>query len=76
MPRGTNQRKRVLAVMPWDDYETLLETIDIMGDAELMKQIREGIKAIERGEVIPFEELKKELIGEKSKNGPRAARCR
>jgi PHD/YefM family antitoxin component YafN of YafNO toxin-antitoxin module len=35
------------------ELESLLETLEILQDEELMQAIREGFRAIENGETIP-----------------------
>lgn len=44
-----------------DEWESLHETLDILGDKKLMKSIRKGEKEIEEGKGIPWEQAKKEL---------------
>jgi prevent-host-death family protein len=41
------------------DLESLEETLAVLSDPELMKQIREGISAAERGDVVPLDELRR-----------------
>ncbi len=41
--------------------EELTETIEILGDTELMKSIKQSQKDIEEGKLIGFRELLKEL---------------
>lgn len=57
----TRHGKPVLAVIPWDLYETIMETMDIMGDAEMMAALRESIEDIREGNLIPLEQVKAEL---------------
>lgn len=57
----TRRGKPVLAIMPWGLYESLVETLDIMGDEALMASLRQGIKDIEDGKTIPWEQVKKDL---------------
>lgn len=59
----TRRGKRVLAIMPWDDYESILETMEILGDEEAMKAIRQDLKNLKKGKTkgIAWEEVKKEL---------------
>jgi hypothetical protein len=47
--------------MPWELYEALIETLEILGDEELLATLRQGIKEAEAGEGIPWEHAKKEL---------------
>jgi prevent-host-death family protein len=48
----TRRNKEVMAVMSWELYEGLLETIEILADPELMKSIKTGIKEIKSGKTI------------------------
>ena len=57
----TRRDKPVLAIMRWDDYCGLVETLEIMSDEEALKQVRQGIADIEAGRVIPWEEAQKRL---------------
>jgi antitoxin YefM len=57
----TRRGKPVLAILPWELYESLVETIEILGDAELMAALRQSIKDAETGKGIPWEEAKREL---------------
>jgi prevent-host-death family protein len=57
----TRRGKPVLAVMPWELYESLMETLEILGDPEFMAALRQTIKDAEAGKGIPWEEAKREL---------------
>jgi len=57
----TRHGKPVLAILPWELYEAIMETIEIMGDAELMAAFRQGVKDIEEGRVKPLDDVLKEL---------------
>lgn len=57
----TRHGKPVLAIMSWELYETIIETLEIMSDPELMAAIRQSIKEIEEGQTIPWEQVKQEL---------------
>jgi len=57
----TRRGKPVLALMPWDLYETITETLEILGDVELVSELRESIVEYEKGEGIPWEKAKKDL---------------
>ena len=57
----TRHGKPVLAIMTWDLFESLSETIDVLSDSELMDQIRKGMKDIEDGRTRSWEEVKAEL---------------
>lgn len=47
--------------MPWEAYESLMETMEIMGDPELMAQLHDSIRDIDEGRTISWEEAKAEL---------------
>lgn len=57
----TRRGKPVLAIIPWELYESLLETLEIMGDAEFMGHLREGIKQADEGKTRPWKDVKREL---------------
>ncbi len=57
----TRRGKPVLAIMPWELYEAIVETLEIMGDEDLMVALREGIKEVEEGKGIAWEQAQKEL---------------
>ncbi|MHB9112363.1 MAG: type II toxin-antitoxin system Phd/YefM family antitoxin [Thermoleophilia bacterium] len=57
----TKREKPVLAIMPWDLYESIIETLEIMGDVELMDALRQGIKDVEEGRTHTMEEVEREL---------------
>lgn len=57
----TRRGKPVLAVMPWDLYEAVTETLEIMGDKEMMASLQKGIEDVRKGRTYTTEELKKEL---------------
>jgi PHD/YefM family antitoxin component YafN of YafNO toxin-antitoxin module len=57
----TRRGKPVLAVLPWDLYESILETMEILGDEEMMAAIRQGMEDIKAGRVYNWEEFKREL---------------
>lgn len=57
----TRNGKPVMAILPWDLYESLTETIEIMGDPELMARFRAGVDDLRRGRIVSWERAKKEL---------------
>ena len=57
----TRRGKPVLAVLSWDLYESLVETMEIMSDPEMMAAFRQGVKEMEQGKAIPLEQFKREL---------------
>lgn len=57
----TRRGKPVLAVMPWDLYEAIVETLEILGDEDLMAALRQSIKEAMAGETIPWEDVQAEM---------------
>ena len=48
-----------LVVMSFEKYDGLIETLDIMSNPQMVKDIEEGIKDIEEGRIVSWEELRK-----------------
>jgi antitoxin YefM len=48
-------------VMPWDLYESLVETLEVLGDRELMEALRRGLAQADEGDLVPWHEVKGEL---------------
>jgi antitoxin YefM len=57
----TRHGKPVMAILPWELYESIMETLEIMGDAELMAAFRQGVKDMEEGRIKPLDDVLKEL---------------
>lgn len=57
----TRRGKPVLAVLPWALYEAISETLEVLGDQQLMTQLRQSIKDLETNRAIPWEEAQREL---------------
>ena len=57
----TRRGKPVLAMMPWEFYETLLETLEVLGDPELMEALQHSLQEIEAGQAMDWEDAKRTL---------------
>ncbi len=57
----TRRGKPVLAIMPWELYEAIIDTLDILADAELMAALRQGIREAEEGKGLAWEQVKQDL---------------
>ncbi|MFO7872482.1 MAG: ribbon-helix-helix domain-containing protein [Candidatus Undinarchaeales archaeon] len=55
------------------EFESIKETIEVFSDPELVKQIEQGIKEIEKGKGIPLEELMKDVQSNRSSSGKRSS---
>ena len=53
----TRRGRPVMAIMPWELYEALEETLEILGDEALMMQLRESIEEVKKGQLIPWKEI-------------------
>ncbi len=57
----TRRNKEVMAVMSWELYEGLLETLEIVSDAALMKQLKDGIEDVKAGKTYSLREAYERL---------------
>lgn len=64
----TRDGQKIMAILPYPIYKALLgyiesleETLEIMSDPELMEEIRQGVRDIEQGRTVAWEDVKKEL---------------
>ncbi|MBM3942123.1 MAG: type II toxin-antitoxin system Phd/YefM family antitoxin [SAR202 cluster bacterium] len=57
----TQRGKPVMALMAWDLYQSIVETLDILGDPDMMVALRQSIQEATEGKVISWETVKAEL---------------
>lgn len=57
----TRNGRPVAMIVGMDDIEGLEETLEILSDKRLMRKIRAGMAAVEKGDTIPLENVKKRL---------------
>ena len=57
----TRRGKPVLALLPWDVYESIVETLEIMGDEALMAELRRAMREVSAGEAIDWGQALKGL---------------
>ena len=57
----TRRGKPVLAIMTWEDYQSILETLEILSDDEAVEQLRRSIKEVKEGKTIPWKDAKAQL---------------
>lgn len=58
----TRRGKPVLAVMPWELYESIMETLEILGDEEMTAALHNGILEIADGKGAAWEKAKRALV--------------
>ena len=57
----TRRGKPVLAIMPWELYESIMETMEILSDEEQMKALRKSITEAQQGDLVSWDTVKKGL---------------
>jgi len=57
----TRRGKPVALMMSIDDYESLLETIDMLSNSGLVKRIKAAEMEIKKGHLKPLSKIEKEL---------------
>ena len=57
----TRRGKPVLAVMPWELYDSITETLEILSDKGLMKALRKGLQEARKGKTYSIAEVGKKL---------------
>ena len=57
----TKRGRPVALLMAIDDYESILETLDILSDSHLMKRIKKAKADIRAGRVMSLEAIEREL---------------
>lgn len=51
----------VMALMSWDLFDAITETLEIMSDPVVMAELKLAIEQLEQGESRPWEDVKAEL---------------
>lgn len=57
----TNHGKEVFALIRWDTYESIAETLEILSDEESFAELKKGIQQMNNNELIDFDDFKKSL---------------
>ena len=57
----TRRGTPVLAVLPWEIYESMVETMEILGDPEMMAHFRKGVEDAKAGRVYTMKQLEDRL---------------
>ncbi len=53
----TRRREPVMALLSWDLYQSLVETIDVMADEHLTEALRKSLSDIQAGRTLSLEEV-------------------
>jgi len=57
----TNHGKEVFALLRWDTYESIAETLEIISDDEVFMDFKKGVTQIQNNQLIDFDEFVKNL---------------
>lgn len=57
----TKRGRPIALMMSVDDYESLLETIDILSDSKLMKKIKKAHEDVKKGRLKSLDKIEKEM---------------
>ncbi|MDA8068449.1 MAG: type II toxin-antitoxin system Phd/YefM family antitoxin [Actinomycetota bacterium] len=57
----TRNGKPAAALVPFDEYEALEETAEILSDSVTLTQIQTGLKELAQGDSVTLEDLRREL---------------
>jgi len=53
----TRRGRPVLAILPWELYDALTETLEIIGNRKLMEALEQSMKEIEDGDTVDLEDV-------------------
>ena len=57
----TNRGKPMVTLIGYEMYESIMESLEIMSDPDLMAQLRKSLREARRGDVIDLDEVEREL---------------
>jgi prevent-host-death family protein len=57
----TKQGRRAAVILSADDFDSIMETLAILGDRELMREVRAAEAEPGDGEVYPLDEVTEEM---------------
>lgn len=57
----TRRGKPIMAIIPWNEYESFRETMEIVADAQMMASIRRGLEDARHQRSTSIAETRKEL---------------
>ncbi len=57
----TRKGRRAAVLLSADDYDSIMETLDILSDEALMRDVRDAEAGAVRGEIYSLEEVAEEM---------------
>ncbi len=55
----TNHGKEIFALLRWDTYESIAETLEILSDESTLADLKTGLRQLRDDELVDFEDFKK-----------------
>jgi len=59
----TRHGRPVLAVLPWELYESIIDTLEVLGDPEATAALRSSLEDIRKGRLVSHEVALKRIRG-------------
>ena len=59
----TRHGRPVLAVLPWELYESIIETLEVLGNPEATAALRSSLEDIRKGRLVSHEVALKRIRG-------------
>jgi antitoxin YefM len=60
--RITNNKQPVLALLSWELFDAMVETLELLADTELMAMLAKSEDEIQKGKAISWEDAKTNLV--------------
>ena len=60
--RITSNRQPVLALLSWELFDAMVETLELLADTELMAMLAKSEDEIQKGKAISWEDAKTNLV--------------
>ena len=57
----TSHGKEVLALLRWETYEAIADTLEILSDEALSKDLNKGLQDLAAGKLVDLEDFKSEF---------------
>ena len=57
----TNRGKPMMTLIGYEMYESIMESLEIMSDPDLMAQLRQSLREAQSGDVIGLDQVEREL---------------
>lgn len=58
----TRNGRRIAVIIGADDYDALLETLDILADPESMSLLKQGLSDLDAGQSVSGDDVRAEMI--------------